>query len=206
MKKYILYIILFASQNFLLDAQDTIYLANDSLLSTTGPKVYFKGSTKIVLNPVNEVIEGILLKDSYLWTGRRLIFCKAGFLVKFNMNGNVIAAFLSERTALWTGRQNLVFRDNSYTEFNNDGAVLKGELFHDQELEVRGKPIVFRRAEPVEFDDSGNVLKGIIDKREHLLNSQGKVKAYRAGSMLMFNDKTEVVVGEEDRSDEANKN
>jgi hypothetical protein len=71
--------------------------------------------------------------------------------------------------------------------------VIEGELYRDQEIVVRGKPVLFLRSKPIAFDDEGRIMLGSIAKREHLLNTNGKTKGYKAESQLYFTEDAKVI-------------
>jgi hypothetical protein len=182
-------------------AQDTLFLKNDSLMISTGPKIYFKGDTNIIVNKKGEIIEGILLRNNYLWSGRRLLLFREKSLIRFNQKGNVIAGYLAEMAALFTAKQTLNIRGNSYVVFSDEGFLREGELSSDMSFPVNGKPIEFKRARKVYFNDDGQLIGGTLSKREQLLNTEGKTKAYRSGTTVFFNEESEVVFAKEEDYD-----
>ena len=181
-----------------ISAQDTLFLKTDSLMISTGPKIYFKGDTNIIVNKKGEIIEGILLNNTYLWTGRRLLLFREKSLIRFNQKGNVIAGYLAEMAALFTTKQSLNVRSNSYVVFNDEGFLREGELSSDMSFPVKGKPIEFKRARAVYFNDDGQLIGGTLAKREQLLNTEGKIKVHRSGTTVFFNEEGEVVFAKEE--------
>jgi hypothetical protein len=105
-------------------AQDTLFLKKDSLMISTGPKVNFKGDTTIIVNRKGEVIEGILLKNTYLWTGRRLILFSGSSVIRFillnlHQSKRLIKTLLSGAVLMWfsTTRAHY-YRENSPVTWN----------------------------------------------------------------------------------------
>ena len=172
--------------------QDTLYLKTDSVLWGKLQLVNCSKAGPVITDKNKNLQECILAEDTYLWTARRLFCFKKDNQVVFNKDGYVISGVLAERSFAWTAFESIHLRADSYIYLSSNGSVLLGELSKNQEFIIGDKIVMFRRAEPMEFDESGKVKRGTIENREHLINSQGKEKLYKAGSVLIFNENSEV--------------
>ncbi len=176
------------------NAQDTIYLPNDTSLWTTGPKLVFIANSIAETNEDGKVISGFIKETQYIWTATRLIKFKASSQIQFDTKGNVILGILTDNIELRTAGGFVFFMKDKEIRLNEKGKVIEAYILRNILFKSKTKEIMFKAGSFIRFDSIGNVQYGTIAERQRFDCNNGENRAFSVGSTIEFDKEFKVII------------
>ncbi len=186
----------FLFQFTIANAQDTIYLPNDTVLWTTGSKIEFIANSFAETNNEGKIISGFIKETQYIWTKERLVKFKAGSKIQLDHIGNIVFGTLAENIKLRTEGGFVLFMMDKEILLNKKGKVIEGYAVRNIQSKVQDKTVLFKAGNFIRFDGKGTIRYGTIAERKHLFCTNGKNRTFKAGSILEFDEEFNVIVND----------